>query len=141
MRVRRVGRRKNPRHPVADFQVSNACSDRLNDARAFAPECLGQVALIESAAQLRIEKIYAGGFHLDQHLACAGLWQRQFFEPHRVDAAKFVHSDGFHRGLPTARDQRETKMKSSASGVALKYASRNSDGSANLLCRIRRRMS
>src|ERR1700691_2429473 len=71
-RVRRIGGREKPRCAVADFQVGDACAERLDDARTLAAERLRQIALVESAAQLRIEKIYAGSFHLDQRLARAG---------------------------------------------------------------------
>src|SRR5580698_10798875 len=141
-RMRGVGGGENPGHAVADFQVGDAGAERLNDPRALATERLRQIALVESAAQLRIEKIYAGGFHLDQHLASARLRQRQLVEPHRFDAAVFVHSDGFDHGVIYAiRRQRGQNVKSSASGVALKYASRNSPGLANVLCRSRLRIS
>ena len=114
----------------------------MNDARALAAERLRQIALVKSAAQLCIEKIYAGGFHFDQHLAGAWFGQRQLFELHRFDAAMFVHSDGFDHGVVRAiRRHRAQNVKSSASGVALKYASRNSAGPANVFCPSRLRIN
>jgi hypothetical protein len=85
---------------VTDGDIGDTGADGLDDAGAFQSERQGQVALIESAAQLRVEEIHARGFDLDENLARSGRRQRQLLEYHRFRTAAGVNADRFHRRGP-----------------------------------------
>ena len=95
-RSERRSRSEDEGHVIADGDIVDIGADGFNDAGAFEPERQGQVALVKSAAQLRVEEIDAGGFHGGQNLAAPGRRQRQILERHRFGAAASVNTDGFH---------------------------------------------
>ena len=84
--------------PVADGDAVDTGADAFDDAGAFQSERQRQVALIESAAQLRIEEVDAGSLDLDEHLARSGRRQRQVLEHHGFRTAAGVNTNSFHRG-------------------------------------------
>ena len=69
-----------------------------DDPGAFMTKRQRQVALVEPAAQLRVEQIDAGGLDLDQNLARPGHRQRQFLEPQHFRTAMGVNADRLHSG-------------------------------------------
>ena len=97
---KRVGgvtaRSEDEGHAIADGDIVDIGADGFDDAGAFEPERQGQVALVKSAAQLRVEQIDARGFHGDQNLAAPGRRQRQVLERHRFGAAASMNADSFH---------------------------------------------
>ena len=95
MRGVRAGR-EDKGDAVADLDVRHVRTDGPDDAGAFQAERQGEVALVKSAAQLRVEQIDAGGLDLDQNLARSGRGQRQVLEPHRFRAAVVVNADRSH---------------------------------------------
>jgi len=66
-------------------------------AGAFQSERQRKVALIEPAAQLRIEEVDAGGLDLDEHLARSGRRQRQVLDHHSFRTTAGVNTNRFHR--------------------------------------------
>jgi hypothetical protein len=68
----------------------------MDDACALKPKRQRQIALVEAAAQLRVEQVYAGSFDFNQNLAGLRLWQRQLLEPHDFGTAALVDTDRFH---------------------------------------------
>jgi hypothetical protein len=57
---------------VAGGDVGNTGPDRLDDSGAFQTQRQRQVALIEAAAELRVEEVDARGLDLNEDLACSG---------------------------------------------------------------------
>ena len=83
-------------HTVADREVGDIRAEGLHEAGALESNRQRQVALIEAAAQLRVEEIDPGGLDLDQHLARPRRGQRQFLERHRFGATAGVNADRLH---------------------------------------------
>ena len=71
-------------------------ADALDDAGTFKPKRQRQIALVEAAAQLGVEKVYAGGFDFNKNLAGFGIGYRHVLEPHDLGTAALVDADGFH---------------------------------------------
>ena len=74
----------------------------LDDPGAFKPKRQWQIALVEAAAQLGVEQVYAGGPDFNKNLAGSGLRQRHLFEPHCLWTAAMVDADRFHGRRPAS---------------------------------------
>ena len=95
--MRRVGARSKYKcDAVANLYVCDIPADAFDDACALKPKSQRQVALVEAAAQLRVEEVYAGGFDFNQNLAGLRFRQRQLLEPHDFGTAALVDTDRFH---------------------------------------------
>ena len=81
---------------VANGDVGDFGANGRDNAGALEPERQRQIALIEAAAQLRVEQIDARGLDLDHNLARPGRRQRHVLEHHRFRTAASVHADRFH---------------------------------------------
>ena len=56
----------HPCHAIADLKSAYIRTELADDARAFVAQRQRQRLLVQTAAQLRVEEIDAGGLNLDQ---------------------------------------------------------------------------